>query len=744
MTIITALELTSQVRYIADGESVEFPITFERLDNSHVKAWLYDPDKDEVTELARSIAGNIATITPPPNQNDYVVVHRETPKVPMVDWATTGGESRNSRVLSEKQLRYIALEARDWSQYPIRSIVATSPPPFTWRQVAPGETLNKGDNNHGVDFIAPGTLRIPPAVGQEREFSVIIRLPVGTTTIIAQEATIDGQESIDVTATGEDRLLGILLRKPGVFNTAGRHQATVRVEDVDGIGAVGVDLLLCQDQREGWEALGLSNAVEYTVSTLGNATATQLVLGGDTRLTVATSSKNGIMSAADKAKLDTMGAGYTHPTGDGNQHVPATGTTNNNKALMAGSTAGSASWKTIDYSWLTNKPTSLPASDVYAWAKAASKPSYTAAEVGASADNHKHDASDINSGVFVDSRLPSRLWAQGPIVSDANDAQGNGNYWLQPQGGNNPNPGYYGHIATFQHSDTYATQNCWSFAADGSADTMMWRRGLNGGTWSTWYRLRISEAEQALLWAPLSHNHSASNLTSGTVPDARLPGRFIGGWNNSVVADANLAVMRGSYYIDATNAGALNAPFTAASANIDVVNLDSNGSSWAAQFATAIGGSGLKNKVRYKTSGTWGSWLDAPVSVSEQGLYWSPVTHTEHTGVLNYSTALRGLVTQGTSHTTPVTLNAAQGSIKMAAGTIAAGASVDFQFNNSYITDTAMPIVTRRGTSHTTVTASVLRFAPGYCIIRVTNTGASSVSNVEPAMSFHILGVETS
>lgn len=35
-------------------------------------------------------------------------------------------------------------------------------------------------------------------------------------------------------------------------------------------------------------------------------------------------------------------------------------------------------------------PTSLPASDVYAWAKASSKPSYTASEVGAAAANHSH------------------------------------------------------------------------------------------------------------------------------------------------------------------------------------------------------------------------------------------------------------------------------------------------------------------------------------------------------------------
>lgn len=35
---------------------------------------------------------------------------------------------------------------------------------------------------------------------------------------------------------------------------------------------------------------------------------------------------------------------YSHPTGDGNLHVPATGATNNGKVLKAGATAGSAAW----------------------------------------------------------------------------------------------------------------------------------------------------------------------------------------------------------------------------------------------------------------------------------------------------------------------------------------------------------------------------------------------------------------
>jgi hypothetical protein len=39
---------------------------------------------------------------------------------------------------------------------------------------------------------------------------------------------------------------------------------------------------------------------------------------------------------------------YTHPTGDGNLHVPATTTSNNGKFLKAGSTAGSLSWDAVD------------------------------------------------------------------------------------------------------------------------------------------------------------------------------------------------------------------------------------------------------------------------------------------------------------------------------------------------------------------------------------------------------------
>ncbi|MBJ6360438.1 hypothetical protein ACFOQM_03795 [Paenibacillus sp. GCM10012307] len=83
----------------------------------------------------------------------------------------------------------------------------------------------------------------------------------------------------------------------------------------------------------------------------------------DTEVTkLASTTAPGRMSAADKAKLDGIAAGannYTHPAGDGNLHVPATGTGNNSKVLKAGSTAGSAAWGNVAFSEVTAKPTTL-------------------------------------------------------------------------------------------------------------------------------------------------------------------------------------------------------------------------------------------------------------------------------------------------------------------------------------------------------------------------------------------------
>ena len=47
---------------------------------------------------------------------------------------------------------------------------------------------------------------------------------------------------------------------------------------------------------------------------------------------------------------------YAHPVGDGNQHVPPTGTGNDRAALMAGATPGSSHWRLVDWTDLDRNP----------------------------------------------------------------------------------------------------------------------------------------------------------------------------------------------------------------------------------------------------------------------------------------------------------------------------------------------------------------------------------------------------
>ena len=89
--------------------------------------------------------------------------------------------------------------------------------------------------------------------------------------------------------------------------------------------------------------------------------------GGSVHPTAIAAGAAGFMSGADKTKLDGL-SNYSHPSGDGNLHVPATGTTNNTKVLKAGATAGSAAWANVDWSELSGKPTTVAGfglTDVY-------------------------------------------------------------------------------------------------------------------------------------------------------------------------------------------------------------------------------------------------------------------------------------------------------------------------------------------------------------------------------------------
>jgi hypothetical protein len=75
-------------------------------------------------------------------------------------------------------------------------------------------------------------------------------------------------------------------------------------------------------------------------------------------------------------------------------------TTGNNTTQVIDS---SGNWVggTVAWAKITGAPTSYPASDVYAWAKASTKPSYTYSEVGAAPSSHNHTY-NVNDAWFRD------------------------------------------------------------------------------------------------------------------------------------------------------------------------------------------------------------------------------------------------------------------------------------------------------------------------------------------------------
>lgn len=69
-------------------------------------------------------------------------------------------------------------------------------------------------------------------------------------------------------------------------------------------------------------------------------------------------------------------------------------------------------------SQITDFPSSMPASDVYSWAKASTKPTYTASEVGAAPSSHNHSASNITSGTLAVARGGTGVTANPSMLTN--------------------------------------------------------------------------------------------------------------------------------------------------------------------------------------------------------------------------------------------------------------------------------------------------------------------------------------
>lgn len=137
-----------------------------------------------------------------------------------------------------------------------------------------------------------------------------------------------------------------------------------------------IDLGLTIEQVNTAISAAIASLVDSSPDTLNTLNEIAAALGDDPNFV--TTITNALANKVDKVsgkqlstedfttalltKLNGIAAGanlYTHPTGDGNSHVPATGTTNNLKVLKSGSAANSAAWGFVGWAELTGVPTNI-------------------------------------------------------------------------------------------------------------------------------------------------------------------------------------------------------------------------------------------------------------------------------------------------------------------------------------------------------------------------------------------------
>lgn len=131
-------------------------------------------------------------------------------------------------------------------------------------------------------------------------------------------------------------------------------------------------------------------------------------------------------TAAYKSKLDGIEAGannYVHPTGDGNLHVPATGSTNNGKVLMAGSSAGSLSWTALTTANVSDSATKRYVTDeqIAAWTAKADA-------------DHTHDQYRLITDSYSQSQTKAEINKVRTIISSTQPSAGThvaGAVWIE-------------------------------------------------------------------------------------------------------------------------------------------------------------------------------------------------------------------------------------------------------------------------------------------------------------------------
>lgn len=182
---------------------------------------------------------------------------------------------------------------------------------------------------------------------------------INTKTVTMPTAYVHPNHTGDVTSTGDGAtVIGankVTLAKIAQITTAsflGRNTASTG--NVEVLSTATVKTML---------GLALTQTALATGFSIAGGTTSKTLTVSNTLTLAGTDGSTLNIGAGGTLNTGAFAAAYVHPTGDGNLHIPANGTTNNGKILTANGTAGSYSWQTNAPLWanIQNKPTSTVA-----------------------------------------------------------------------------------------------------------------------------------------------------------------------------------------------------------------------------------------------------------------------------------------------------------------------------------------------------------------------------------------------
>lgn len=261
-----------------------------------------------------------------------------------------------------------------------------------------------------------------------------------------------------------------------------------------------------------------------TITLRGSDGSTFNVTDSNTVYGNATASAAGLMSAADKAKLDGVAAGSNHVTVDAELSTTSTNPVQNKVIKSALDGKSNTGHKHVKAD-ITDFPTSMPASDVSAWAKAATKPSYSKAEVGLgnvdntadSAKSVKYAASAGSASSATTAATANALKVTELTTQNLDDTKTVGLYFA---GGANSVKNKPTGVDAFglevkKTAGGYLVQ----VLTEGNIHPMKtWIRQFNASAWSAW--AHYFDSNYAPTWSQVSGKPSfATVATSGSYND---------------------------------------------------------------------------------------------------------------------------------------------------------------------------------------------------------------------------------